>query len=110
MPFKTKRNNDKCQSECEKPIKYFYDYAWNPSLCTCECDEDCEIGGYLKNCTCTKNLADDLLVTCKEILDIAETTSVESVGRKILLSSLCYFLSNHSLVLLILITIVSYYY
>ena len=25
------------------------DYAWNPSICACECDKDCEIGKYSKN-------------------------------------------------------------
>ena len=32
------------------------DYAWNPSICACECDKDCEVGEYLKNCTSSKVL------------------------------------------------------
>ena len=47
-------NNDKRECDCKKPIKYCaceQDYARNPtSLCACECDKDCQIGEYLKEC------------------------------------------------------------
>ena len=32
-------------------------YPFNPCSCASECDKDCEIDKYLKNCTCVKNLA-----------------------------------------------------
>ena len=34
----------------KKAIKHHTskDYAWNSSLCACECDKDCNIGDYLK--------------------------------------------------------------
>ena len=50
--------------------------AWNFSICTCECDKDCEIGVYLKELICTKNLVHDLIVTCYEIVGTTENTSI----------------------------------
>ena len=50
------------------------DYAWNPSICACECDKDCEVGEYLKNCTSSKSLVDDLVVTWDMIADTPETS------------------------------------
>ena len=35
-----------------KVVNKMKDYAWNPSLCACECDKDCEIDEYLKNYAC----------------------------------------------------------
>ena len=43
---KKKWNNNKFQGKCRKPIKHRIckeEYAWNPSTCTCEYDEDFEI-------------------------------------------------------------------
>ena len=34
---------------------------------------DCEIGEYLKDCTCMKSLADDLVVTQDQIADTQES-------------------------------------
>lgn len=34
-------------------------YTWNPSICASEFEEEIEIGEYLKNCTCMKNLVDN---------------------------------------------------
>ena len=36
---------------------------------------------YLKDCTCTNSFADDLVATCDEILDTAETTSVNPIDK-----------------------------
>ena len=75
--LKQKQNNDKCQSECIKPIKNRApenDYAPNPSICACQCDKDCEIKEYVKYYTRMKHLIDDLVVTCDETADMPETT------------------------------------
>lgn len=50
--------------------------AWNPNIYVYNCGKDCEIGEYLKDCTCIKSLVGDLVVTCDEILDKPETISV----------------------------------
>lgn len=43
-----KWNSDKCQKKSIRHCTWEEDYAWNPSICCCECDKDCEIGEYLK--------------------------------------------------------------
>ena len=54
---KQKGNNDKYQCECKKRISVWEeDYAWNPSTSAWEYDKKCEIGEYLKDCTCTRSL------------------------------------------------------
>ena len=43
---KQKQNKDECQRERWKPIEYHAckeNYSWNPSVCTCEYNEKCEI-------------------------------------------------------------------
>ena len=68
-----------CQRKCKKPIKHRAceeGYTWNPSICACECDKDCDIGEYLKYCECMKSLHDDLVVTCNEIEDTPKTTPI----------------------------------
>ena len=70
VKLRQKWNNSRCQSEFKKPIKHCSceeDYAWNLSRYACECDKDCEIGEYLKDCKCIKSFGNDLLVTCNEI-------------------------------------------
>ena len=52
------------------------DYAWNSSICVCKRNKDCDNGKYTKDCTGTKSLVDDLVVTYDEIVDMQETTSV----------------------------------
>ena len=57
-----KWNNDQCKFECKKKNKTMYiqkGYTWNPSICASEFEEEIEIGEYLKNCTCMKNLVDN---------------------------------------------------
>ena len=81
---KHKQNNDKCQCECKKAIKYCVckeDYAWNPRICVCEYYKDCGIGKHLKDCACTKYLIDDLVDTCDETVDTSETTSINSTNQ-----------------------------
>ena len=61
--------SDKCQWECKELIKHHTcekDYAWNTSICACNCDKDCENDKDLKNFECDRSLADDLVVTCDE--------------------------------------------
>ena len=68
--------------ERKKPIKHLVrkeDYAWNPSMCACRRDKDCDMG--LKDCTCMKSLADVLVVTCDEIVDTPDITSINSNYR-----------------------------
>lgn len=63
-------NNYTCKCKCKKSINPREDCAWNPCLYRCKCDKDCEIGEYLKDYAYINNLADDLVVTCIEIVDI----------------------------------------
>lgn len=51
-------------------------YAWNSILCACECDRNCIVVEYLKNYTCVKSNTDDLVITCKEILDALKTVFI----------------------------------
>ena len=59
-------SNDKCQCECKKPMrslrmrKY---YICIRSTCSCKCNKDCDIGKYLKDCTCMESIVDNLAVT-----------------------------------------------
>lgn len=71
--------------ECKKPMKHRVckeEYVQNPTICAYKRDKDCEIGECLKDCTCAKNLVNDLVVTCDKIEDTPETTSIESVDKK----------------------------
>ena len=52
------------------------DYAWNTSICACKRNKNCDIGEYIKDCTGTKRLIVDLIVTYDEIVDMQETTSI----------------------------------
>ena len=56
-------------------------YAWNPSICACECDKDCKTGILLKNCTCKKSLVDYLEVTCDQVVDTAKTAPINSTNK-----------------------------
>ena len=58
-----------------KVVNKMKDYAWNPSLCACECDKDCEIDEYLKNYACWKNVIEDFVIACDEIVDALETVN-----------------------------------
>ena len=58
------------------------DYAWNPSIGTCECDDDCEIGKYLKTYTCIKIPFDNLLITFAGIVNTGKVVSVDSYDKK----------------------------
>ena len=57
----------------------------------CRC-EDCEISDYLKDCTCTKILVDDLVLTCNEVVETPEkTSSTNSNDKKITGLSLLFY-------------------
>ena len=58
------------------------DAAWNPSTCACECDKDCEISEYLKDCKCMKSLVGDLVAMCDEIEHTVEDLSYVTPGTK----------------------------
>lgn len=72
-------NNDKCQRECNKPIKYHIceeRYVWNPRIRACECDKDCEFVEYW-NDSIWMLLSIVLWMhvgSCEEIADTPETT------------------------------------
>ena len=51
-------------------------------MCACECDKDCEIDKYLKQCTCIKRILDDLVFMCDEIIDTPEIVPIESIDKK----------------------------
>ena len=57
------------------------DYAWNPSTCASECDKYCEIGEYLKDCICMKNLVGGLVIICDEIIDMQPSKFTSTVGN-----------------------------
>ena len=57
-------------------------YAFNPSVCACECDKDCEIDEHVKNCTCMTSLIDDLLIKFDEIADTTEIASIDSIKKQ----------------------------
>ena len=57
------------------------DYAWNPSISTCECDKNCDITKYLNDCTLINSFVDDIIVACIEIVDMSETTSISSANK-----------------------------
>ena len=90
--------------ECKKPIKHCVckeDYAWNHSICVCECDKDCEIGEYLKDSTCTKSLVDIVGVTCDEVAVTSENASINFTSKRnywllcvVLLAITCLLLFN----------------
>ena len=65
--LRQKWNNSKYQ--CEYKILLSEDYTCNPSKCGSECDKDCDIGEYLKDCTFLKSLGDNLLVRCDKTVD-----------------------------------------
>ena len=83
---KQRRNKNKSIYEFKELInKGIYDkgFTWNPSNCECECDKNCDIGGYLdyENCKCRKKLADKLIDECTETIEevkLAETTLFEN--------------------------------
>ena len=43
------------------------------------CYKNYRIDEYLKNCTCMESLIDDSVITCDEIIDTADTVSINSV-------------------------------
>lgn len=51
------------------------DYVWNPGTCACECDKDCEIVKYMKDCECRKRLVDDLVVDVVKLRTHVNTSS-----------------------------------
>ena len=60
---------NKYRSECKELIdKGVCDkgFIWNPSICECECDKNCDFSGYLDsgNCKCRKKLVDKLIDEC----------------------------------------------
>ena len=50
-------------------------YAWNPSLCARRWDKDREIDEYLENYSCWKNVIDDFVIACDEIVDTPESVN-----------------------------------
>ena len=50
--------------------------VWNPRTCACKWDKNCEIGKYLKDCQCMKNLGHDLVVTCVEIVNTPKKSPI----------------------------------
>ena len=90
-----KWNNYKYQCDYIKPIRHRAceeEYSWNLNTCACECDKDCNIGENLKNCGWTKNLVDDLVVTCDEIEDTPESASINRSDE--IIAYYCCYISN----------------
>ena len=75
----SRKKRNKYQCDCKKHIRHRTckeDHVWNPRKCACECDKDCEIGEYLKDCECMKSLVDDAVVTCDEAKDIPRSVVI----------------------------------
>lgn len=49
---------------------------------------DCDIGQYLKDCTCIKSLVDDLVISFDETGDNPKTTLINSIDEQIIFSLL----------------------
>ena len=67
---KQKWNKHHCRCECKKPMKhrvYKEYYTWNPSICTCNYNKDCEI---LNNYTWIKGPSNNLVNMYDEIADM----------------------------------------
>ena len=58
------------------------DYAWSPSTSASEFDKHCDIDEYLRNCTFTKSITVDLVITCDEIVETPETVLINSHDRE----------------------------
>lgn len=84
------------------------DFAWNPSICACECNKNCKIGKCFKDCVCRKSLVDDLVITCNQIVDTPETTPIESVNKNGYYHPFTIYLAIICLMLLIFTAIAFY--
>ena len=62
---------------------------------------------HLKDCTCPKNVVDDVVVTCDEIVDIPEATSISS-NNGMNYWFLCVILLKILCLLLLLVITVKY--
>ena len=61
----------KCRCKCKELIDKgicHKGFIWNPSICECECDKNCDVGEYLdyENCKCRTKLVDKLSNECTE--------------------------------------------
>ena len=76
---------NKCHGECKILMKHCVskeDYAWSPSTSASECDKHCDIDEYLRNCTFTKSITVDLVITCDEIVETPETVLINSHDKE----------------------------
>ena len=94
-------NKAKCLSSVKHTTKTIHHekkvYAWNLTICACKSEKDCEIGEYLKDFTWMKNLVDDLVVTCDEIVDPPKTTLINSNDRTNCFIAVVYYYGCSSL-------------
>ena len=80
-----KWKKDKHECKDKKLIKHRTceeEYAWSPSTCACECDKDCEIGEYLKDCEFVESLVDDLVVTCDDVENTPESAVISPINGR----------------------------
>ena len=73
-----------------------------------KCNKDCEISGYLKDCT-KKSLVEKLVVICDEIIDTPEAASINSNDKNKLLAYCYCSIANTIVFLLLLVVIVVKY-
>ena len=68
-------NKDKCRCECREELidkeRCDKGLVWNPSNCSCECDQSYDIGEYLdyKNCKCRRKIVGSLVEECSKNID-----------------------------------------
>ena len=85
------------------------DYNWNPSICACKCDKDCDISKCLKGCKCMKSLVDDVAVPFNEIYNTRNSAVINPSDGINYLLIVAVILAISCLLLLVTI-VVNYLY
>ena len=57
------------------------DYTSNCSVCSRECNKECESDEYLRNRICIKSDFNKLMITYNETVNITETVSINSIDK-----------------------------
>lgn len=67
-------------NQCKNGI-FKDDYTSNCSVCSRECNKECESDEYLRNRICIKNDFNKLMITYNETVNITETVSINSIDK-----------------------------
>ena len=107
-----KWNNKTCQCECKNYHQCKKDYSWNPSTCICENSK------HLKSIADTSVVKCDEVITVMDIVSTKKTTIATNVTKTASINchskniNICYILQTGLwvIILLLIITIISYPY